>query len=426
MQTGKTPLAVVLGGNHQHRVLLRKLRQQGFQTLLVDYFENPPARSAADRHIRESALDKDVVLSVAREADANVVISACIDQAMVTACWVAERLGLPAPFGYQTALDVTNKANMKAIMSANRIPTSRYCVVTRGQAQSASGLDMPVVIKPVEGSGSLGITTASTASELDARVLELFGESDVHAVVIEEFKQGTEIQIDSVVRDGCAHTVLAREKYKARPGLKAGMQSVGSIAPVDLAEITWEKFQRIQDGIVEAFGLENTPLLLQAIVDDRGEITVLEFSPRVGGGVSCQLLEAAAGFDPLAAVIDSYLGRPITLPHNPVHGYFATHIIHGMKGVLGEIRGADQLIASGIIESFFPLKAPGASLDGRLTSRGRIGVVTVRAESRAGAIQRIEEAIERIDVLDTDGASIMRQDVFDAAMLLAAKPAAGL
>ena len=56
------PVALVLGGTNPHRALIEKLKIRGFYTVLVDYFENPPAKNIADEHEKESTLDIQKVL----------------------------------------------------------------------------------------------------------------------------------------------------------------------------------------------------------------------------------------------------------------------------------------------------------------------------------------------------------------------------
>ena len=72
--------AIVLGGTFPHRELILKLKAKGYYTILIDYYENPIAKAVADEHLRESTLDREKVLSIARERNASLVISTCIDQ----------------------------------------------------------------------------------------------------------------------------------------------------------------------------------------------------------------------------------------------------------------------------------------------------------------------------------------------------------
>ena len=91
------PIAIVLGGTNPHKALIENLRTRGYYTLLIDYNENPPAKEIADNHIKFSTLDQEGVLSIAKSVNAELVISTCVDQANVTACYVGEKLELPIP-----------------------------------------------------------------------------------------------------------------------------------------------------------------------------------------------------------------------------------------------------------------------------------------------------------------------------------------
>ena len=59
--------AIVLGGTRPHITLIQKLKDRGYYVILLDYLESPIAKEYADEHIRESTLDKDLVLKIAKE-----------------------------------------------------------------------------------------------------------------------------------------------------------------------------------------------------------------------------------------------------------------------------------------------------------------------------------------------------------------------
>ena len=54
--------AIVLGGTDDHIKLIELLKSKDYFVILVDYYENPPAKNAADKHIQESTLDKEAVV----------------------------------------------------------------------------------------------------------------------------------------------------------------------------------------------------------------------------------------------------------------------------------------------------------------------------------------------------------------------------
>ena len=99
-------VALVLGGTVPHMELILQLKNRGYYTILIDYLENPPA---ADEHIVESTLDKEKVLEIAVERKVELVISGCVDQANISACYAMEKLGKYVPYSYEIARKVTNK-----------------------------------------------------------------------------------------------------------------------------------------------------------------------------------------------------------------------------------------------------------------------------------------------------------------------------
>ncbi len=123
--------AIVLGGTIPHCELIRQLKGRGYYTILVDYYENPPAKEFADLHIKESTLDEDKVLEIAKQYNADLTISGCIDQANKTACYVLEKMGQFCPYSYQKASEITAKSYMKRIMIENGIPTGKYMSVEK-------------------------------------------------------------------------------------------------------------------------------------------------------------------------------------------------------------------------------------------------------------------------------------------------------
>ena len=47
------PIAIVLGGIFPHAEVIKKLKKRGYYTVLVDYFDNPPAAAdPAETHSR--------------------------------------------------------------------------------------------------------------------------------------------------------------------------------------------------------------------------------------------------------------------------------------------------------------------------------------------------------------------------------------
>ena len=87
---------LVLAGGSDQAALIDELHRQGQnEVILVDYFENPPAKPHCDRHIVASTLDVDAVRRIAVEEKVDLITTACTDQALLTVARLSEELGLP-------------------------------------------------------------------------------------------------------------------------------------------------------------------------------------------------------------------------------------------------------------------------------------------------------------------------------------------
>ena len=119
----------MLAGGSDQIALINELKSRGHYVILVDYFDNPPARNYADEHVQASTLDVEKVRETVVLKKADLVCTACTDQALLTVADVSQQLGLPCYISYQTALNVTNKSYMKRRMIEAGIPTARFVIV---------------------------------------------------------------------------------------------------------------------------------------------------------------------------------------------------------------------------------------------------------------------------------------------------------
>lgn len=139
---------LVLAGGADQIALIKELKWRGHITILIDYFQNPPAKNYANKHIVASTLDIEKVKEIAITEQVGLICTACTDQALLTVAKVSEDLGLPCYIDYKTALNVTNKAFMKSVMVANDIPTAKYTILHECCLKDLSNFEYPLVVKP--------------------------------------------------------------------------------------------------------------------------------------------------------------------------------------------------------------------------------------------------------------------------------------
>ena len=410
-QKSDRPVALVLGGTNPHIELIRQLKQRGYYVVLVDYLDNPPAKPFADAHEQESTMDQQAVLKVAQRYGASLVISACVDQANITACWVAEQLGLTRPYSYHTASLITNKGYMKKVMRENGIPTTEYIYLEAGEPLDRLTLRFPVMVKPADSCASSGVKKARNAGELEVFLNQARHVSRTGRTVVEEVAVGTEVSAYCFVQDGDAHIIMASERISVIEGEEQVIKCYATITPPGITPAAMAKIESAANGIARAFGLDNTALHVQAICDG-DNINILEFAPRVGGGISYETIRQNTGFDIIAATIDSYLQKRVTLNCHPIQRYCSVNLIYGVPGVFDHLDGVDALIEGGVIDSFHYHKTRGMHIGDDRASSARIAAFVVTADDKAGLCAKIANAMAHMQAFDPQGRPIMRNELY--------------
>lgn len=396
------PVALVLGGTAPHVLLVNKLHDRGYYVILVDYLPNPPAKKVADEHIQASALDKEQVLTIAKERAANVVISACIDHTNSICCYVAEQLNLPHPYSYKTSLYVTNKGLMKGRMKEFDVPSSPYVLARTVEEIDWTKVSFPCVVKPVDRNSSKGVHRADSVEEAMGFVQEGIKLSQTGQAIIEDFCDGEEIQVDCIALDNDAEVAMTRSKVKVRGNNESVLNSFGSIVPAQVSSMVLPKLKQIAVNIAKGFGLKNTPFFYQAIVSG-DEVNVLEFTPRVGGGLSYYMLKEFVGYDPVEAIIKSFLGEPIKINLHPLEQAYQTGHLYSKPCVFDHVEGFDELKKEGVIKEFFVSMPKGEHLDGDMRSGNRVGSFIVQAPSVEELGERFSSCMNILRVIDVDG-----------------------
>lgn len=404
--------AIVLGGTRPHITLIQKLKNRGYYVILLDYLSAPVAKEYADEHIQESTLDKDLVLRIAKEQNVDLVISTCIDQANVTAAYVCEKLGLLRPYDYEVALNVTDKLKMKDILIKNNIPTSKYKKIEKSSDLANLDFRYPIIIKPTDSNSSKGIFKIEESNpDLDRLITEAISFSRTREAIVEEFVTGQEIGIDTFVTNGVAKVLMIKERRKIQKNANGSQNIVGCIWPMPLSPEVEEKAEIIANQIAKAFGLKNSALMIQAILKD-GEISVIEFGARIGGGESYRIIKDCVGFDYVEASISTFTGEPLKESLKEPEYFYADNFIYVKECTFDHIDFGYNLLNEDIIDHAYELKSKGSKIDSNLSSNNRVGTFVVKSKTIDGLYKKINAVLSTIQVYDTDGKSVMRKDIY--------------
>lgn len=392
--------AIVLGGTANHVELINSLKKDGYETILLDYYSESVAKPYADRHIQESTLDMEKVLAIAKEEKAGLVITTCIDQANVTACYVAEKLGLPHPYSYETALNATQKGRMKKLFKENDIPTSDYYVLDKSSIPEIK-FQFPFVIKPTDANSSKGVYVIHDEDEFYNKLESSFSYSREEKVIVEKFVSGTEIQVDCIALDSKAHILMMKDMI---PVLYASeiMHQGGYLSPGIICRKHIDQIHEIAQKIVEAFGFENTVFFYQAKCNENG-VFVIELGARAAGGSAGWVVSLRSGINYFELAKQTFMQEKVNLDIKPNNKKFVGEFLFMKPGVFDHLEGVDDLIKEGVIDYVFPSLNRGSKVEISFLGGNRTAIIMAVCDTYEEGQKRIKTALSRIRTLDPEG-----------------------
>ncbi|MGI9506733.1 MAG: ATP-grasp domain-containing protein [Geminicoccaceae bacterium] len=183
--------------------------------------------------------------------------------------------------------------------------------------QAADEIGYPVVVKPRALCASFGVSLVGAESELagafasaqSSKLPEAWAHRD--GVLVEEYLDGPEISVDSIVRDGRVTPVLYAKKLL---GFAPFFEEIGHIvAPFDAVP---EQQREIRDVIVRAhraLGIDNLTTHTEVRLTSRGP-RIIEVNGRAGGDLIPYVGLLASGLDIGGASADVAIGVEPDIP----------------------------------------------------------------------------------------------------------------
>ncbi len=403
--------AAILGGGFDQIKLVQDFNNRGFETILFDYYENPPAKSISSKHHQVSTYDKDAVLDICKIEEISVIATISTDQPLLTAAYVSEKMDLYHPLTYAQALQLTNKEYMKNVLVNNGIPTPRHVVISSADDfLGIETLSLPIVVKPVDSSGSRGVAFVYSHKELKDSCELAFEQSRAGKVIIEEMVEGIQVSVDALVVDGKVEVVLISDNsvFEEKPGLFRK-----STYPTAVGEKAIKQIESTVKASAGAFELKNCPLFVQFIVTQSDEVYVMELSARVAGGSKPYLVPLLTGVDIVNVYVSQLIGeRPVFLKRVYPGFFSCNYIWSDSPGTINNNEGMEELLKSNIVEQFGFFKRPGDRVAGRENGSDRIGFFYILDQNLPRIKKKTEQVDYQLKIIDTKGRDIMMHGIY--------------
>ncbi len=296
----------IIGASYLQLPLIRKAKAMGLETHVFAWAAGDVGEGEADHFYPISIVERERILEECRRIGIDGICSIASDLAMLTVNYVAQQMGLTSNSMAATEVS-TNKSLMRQRFAQMGDPSPRSVRVTPERKLDAIDLAYPLIVKPVDRSGSRGVTKITRPDQLAGAVERAMAQGFEKAAVVEEFAEGIEYSVESLSWQG-AHTVLAvTRKYTTGA---PGFIETGHIEPAGLDAGTLKRVEAVTRHALTSLGLTCGASHTEIKIDRDGAIRLIEIGGRMGGDcIGSALVELSTGIDFVRAVIETALGR---------------------------------------------------------------------------------------------------------------------
>lgn len=387
---------LLLGGSHFQVPSIKTAKKMGYYTITCDYLPDNPGHKYADEFHNVSTTDKETVLKLARELKIDGIVCYASDPSAPTAAYVAEKMGLPGQ-PYESVEILSNKDLFRDFLTKNnfKVPRARGFKTIEEAGEDWKNFKKPVMVKPVDSSGSKGVTKVESLDELENSVRYALSFSRNKRFIIEEYieKYGYQIAGDGFSVDGeLVFRCFANEHFNLSTGNP--YVPIGESWPYVMPKRVHDKIHTEAQRLMSLLKMRSGAYNFDVRIDEDENVIIMELGPRNGGNLIAQVTQYATGVDMVEYTIKAAMGEDCSdLKMVEPKGFWSCYMIHSKKpGILKSVEFSDDFRQNNLVE-FEMIAKPGDKVDAFNGSNGTLGTMILKYSSQ-------EEMIEKMDNMD--------------------------
>ncbi|MCH5187316.1 MAG: ATP-grasp domain-containing protein [Oscillospiraceae bacterium] len=414
MRDGKKVL-LVLGGIAALQDIILNAQKKGYYVIVTDYLENSPAKKIADESWMLSIDDVDGIVEKAKAEGVDGVMNYCVDPGQKPYQKICEKLGVPCVAGFEQFDIMTNKDRFKECCKAYGVDTiPEYKLDASLRAEDLAAIEYPIVIKPVDGRASKGLTICRRAEEVPQAVSYAMDHSKLKRLMVEKYLENCdEVQVKYVACDGEFFITSVCDWHSC-------YMEDGTRVYVDLlkypSKLMDEYVQTTNDKVVsmlKGIGIRNGAVALTAL-HQNGKFYFFDPALRMGGAQDWRIVRAVTGID-ISDMLTEFAmtGRMGELEEiRKIDKAFAAKqscllYFDIRTGTIGTIEGIEEAAKLPAVTGYLKCHEVGDVIEGYGTTDN----IAMRFMLRCDSIEELRQTIRKVQgmirVLDVNGENMI-------------------
>lgn len=344
----------MLGGSLYQVYAIKEAVRLGYHVITCDYLPSNPGHKYAHEYYNVSTTDKNAVLELAERLQVDGIVAYASDPAAPTAAYVCEKLGLPtSPYASVEILSKKDLFRKYLREHGFNTPRAKGYTCYEDALADIDSFRLPVMVKPVDSSGSKGINKLTDKSQLKDFVEDALNYSRDKRFLIEEFivKKGYQISGDAFSVDGkLVFHCFGNEYYSSQ--VSKDFAPLGECWPFLMEQRVVDRLHDDLQRLITSLEMKSTAYNVEAIVDENDDIYILELGARSGGSLIPQITQYATGVNLVTYVIKAAMGEDCSdLRMAPCRGCWSNYMVHANEtGKYAGIRFDEDFRKNNLVE----------------------------------------------------------------------------
>jgi len=298
---------LILGGSHRDIPLIKAAQKLGFFVVTFGRGYKYIGHNFSDKAYFHDFNDFPKIYEAVNKEKIEYLVPGCSEQAYINTVALSEKFGFGEFDSLSNTLLLHNKGRFKEFCLNNNIDTPYGIYLKSIDDLKNKDIPIPCVIKPVNSSGGIGVSTVFHKKEFSNAAEKAFYLSKKEGILIEELIEGRLMAYSSLIFDKkvCFSFIAKDDTYLNK-------YLVNTSYPLKLSLEIESRIKNNVEKICKVLDLKKGPFHLQFILKDDTPY-VIDINRRIPGDLFPYLIEFATDFNysekvvRAHTVLDSYL-----------------------------------------------------------------------------------------------------------------------
>ena len=405
---------LLLGGVRAACEIIREAQKVGVIVYETDYLPDSPAKKVADKAFMTSCTDVDAVVELCKAEGIDGLFTGYTDSLLPFAEQICRKLNFPFWGDSQNIEMCINKQMFKEACEKSNVPVVPWKRVNGVNYKEAiKSIELPVVFKPVDNSGSRGVFKCYKKEDLLPLCEQSLSYSKSKELLVERLMDAhNEFSAYYIMNQG--------DYYFTGMGDRYIFELAPDIAPVGhgmlFPSIYTSQWIKQMDAVIKQFFAENRMkdgfVFVQGFYED-GHFFIHEIGYRLNGGFSFKLVEHLCNYNQIHQLVkysltgkmdkeeiaksDPYLNGKIGMILTATLG----------KGTIKKIGGVEKAASLPGVIQFYQLKEVGTTLTSNGTTAQVFAYILITADTAEDLKKLIIDIEGLITVEDESGNNLL-------------------